>query len=65
VGFNREVEVRGLRAPTWIRPGPLNLFVIGGDIAAALVDDPTIAAASVATDDLAFETFELLDFDAL
>ncbi len=64
-GFNGVAPVTGIRVPRRVRPGPLNLFVIGAEINATLQRAPELATTGVSTDDLVFETFELLDFDAL
>jgi hypothetical protein len=62
-GFNDLARVTGVRVPQRVRPGPLNLVVLGTEITAALA--PGVDATELSTDDLVFEAFELLDFDAL
>jgi hypothetical protein len=64
-GFNGLAPVSGIRVPGRLRPGPLNLVVIGAEINAALQHAPELSTTGVSTDELVFETFELLDFDAL
>jgi hypothetical protein len=64
-GFNHLAPVSGLAIPRRLRPAPLKLFVIGGDIAAELLDDPDVNAGRLITSELVFGAFELLDFDPL
>lgn len=64
-GFNRAAPVSGPEVPERLRPAALNLFVIGSDAAAALLDRPELEDLGTPVADLRFEAFELLDFDAL
>lgn len=62
-GFNRHVTVSGIRVPKILQPAPLNLLFLAKKDASALLrfemgdDIPEVVPR--------FDTFELLDFDAL
>ena len=64
-GFNHLAPVPGVSVPERLRPAALNLFVMGGDDAKRLGIPVGDDRPLIPTDEVLFESCELLDFDAL
>ena len=62
-GWNAHVAVRGVPVPKRVQPAPLNLLFIARDEASAFLDTDLQDEGPQAP--ATFDTFELLDFDAL